>query len=219
MRKKKMVFDFKYRFMFVILFIVLSIGFLLFSFNKNMYLNEAINSIFFSMFDSLSNNKDVIGTNINEELKLEIDALKKLSNIKNILSDYEVINGVVILRNPSCWLNEIVVNKGRDNGIEEGMAVVVSEGLVGYVSDLYDTSCRVKLITNGSFNNTSVRVNNINLILEYDEDKNLIIIQLDNSDSIKVGDVVLTCGLTDKYHSGITIGYISKIENNNYGTG
>lgn len=219
MRKKKMVFDFKYRFMFVILFIVLSIGFLLFSFDKNMYLNDAINSIFFSMFDSLSNNKDIIGTNINEELKLEIDALKKLSNIKNVLSDYEVINGVVILRNPSYWLNEIVVNKGRDNGIEEGMAVVVSEGLVGYVSDLYDTSCRVKLITNGSFNNTSVRVNNFNLILEYDEDNNLIINQLDNSDSIKVGDVVLTSGLTDKYPSGITIGYISKIENNNYGTG
>ncbi len=219
MRKKKMVFDFKYRFMFVILFIVLSIGFLLFSFNKNMYLNEAINSIFFSMFDSLSNNKDIIGTNINEELKLEIDALKKLSNIKNILSDYEVINGVVILRNPSYWLNEIVVNKGRDNGIEEGMAVVVSEGLVGYVSALYDTSCRVKLITNSSYNNTSIKIKNIYLILEYDDDSNLIVNQLDNSNSIKEGDVVLTSGLTDKYPSGITIGYVSKIENNIFDTG
>ena len=219
MRRKKSFFDFKYKFMFIILFIVLSIGLLMFSFNKNMYLNDAINNIFFSMFSSLSNNKDIVGTNINEELMLEIEALKKVVDIKNVLSDYEIINGVVVLRNPSYWLNEIVVNKGKENGIEEGMAVVVSEGLVGYVSDLYDTSCRVKLITNGSFNNTSVRVNNINLILEYDEDNNLIVNQLDNSNSIKVGDVVVTSGLTDKYPSGITIGYISKIENNNYGTG
>lgn len=219
MRRKKRFFDFKYKFMFIILFIVLSIGLLMFSFNKNMYLNDAINNIFFSMFSSLSNNEDIVGTNINEELMLEIEALKKVVDIKNVLSDYEIINGVVVLRNPSYWLNEIVVNKGKENGIEEGMAVVVSEGLVGYVSDLYDTSCRVKLITNGSFNNTSVRVNNINLILEYDEDNNLIVNQLDNSNSIKVGDVVVTSGLTDKYPSGITIGYISKIENNNYGTG
>ena len=60
--------------------------------------------------------------------------------------------------------------KGEKDGIEEGMAVVVSEGLVGYVSDLYDTSCRVKLITNSSYNNTSIKINNVYLILEYDED-------------------------------------------------
>ena len=191
----------------------------MFSFNKNMYLNDAINSIFFSMFDSLTNEEDIIGININEELKEEIEALKDVSNIKNVLSDFEVINGVVILRNPSYWLNEIVVNKGKKDGIEEGMAVVVSEGLVGYVSDLYDTSCRVKLITNSSYNNTSIKINNVYLILEYDEDNNLIVNQLDNSNSIKEGDVVLTSGLTDKYPSGITIGYVSKIENNSFDTG
>ena len=116
MRRKNSFFDFKYKFMFIILFIVLSIGLLMFSFNKNMYLNDAINNIFFSMFSSLSNNKDIVGTNINEELMLEIEALKKVVDIKNVLSDYEIINGVVVLRNPSYWLNEIVVNKGKENG-------------------------------------------------------------------------------------------------------
>ena len=56
--------------------------------------------------------------------------------------------------------------------------------------------------------------NNTYLILEYDKDNNLFVNQLDNSDSIKEGDVVLTSGLTDTYPRGITIGYISKIEEN-----
>ena len=95
-----------------------------------------------------------------------MSSLKNDLNIKYSLVDYEIINGVVISRNPSYWLNEIVVNRGSKDGIIEGMGVVVSEGLIGYVNQVYQSSCRVTLITNSSFNNTSVIVNNIYLILE-----------------------------------------------------
>ena len=62
-------------------------------------------------------------------------------------------------------------------------------------------------------------INNINLILEYDHNNNLVVNQLDNFDLINIGDAVLTSGLTDKYPSGIVIGYVSRIEENTYGTG
>lgn len=221
MRKKrnKKKLDFKYKIIIFMLFTVISLALLSYSFSFNLYITDSINNIFYSMFSSLTNKSDLIGKNINLEYEEELSSLKNDLNIKYSLVDYEIINGVVISRNPSYWLNEIVVNRGSKDGIVEGMGVVVSEGLVGYVNQVYQSSCRVTLITNSSFNNTSVIVNNIYLILEYDEDNNLYINQLDNSDSIKVGDVVLTSGLTDKYPRGITIGYISKIEENTYKTG
>lgn len=217
-RKKKKI-DFKYKIIIFMLFIVISLALLSYSFSFNLYITDSINNIFYSMFSSLTNKSDLIGKNINLEYEEELSSLKNDLNIKYSLVDYEIINGVVISRNPSYWLNEIVVNRGSKDGIIEGMGVVVSEGLIGYVNQVYQSSCRVTLITNSSFNNTSVIVNNIYLILEYDEDNKLYINQLDNSDSIKVGDVVLTSGLTDKYPRGITIGYISKIEDNTYKTG
>ena len=217
-RKKKKI-DFKYKIIIFLLFIVISLALLSYSFSFNLYITDSINNIFYSMFSSLTNKSDLIGKNINLEYEEELSSLKNDLNIKYSLVDYEIINGVVISRNPSYWLNEIVVNRGSKDGIIEGMGVVVSEGLIGYVNQVYQSSCRVTLITNSSFNNTSVIVNNIYIILEYDEDNKLYINQLDNSDSIKVGDVVLTSGLTDKYPRGITIGYISKIEDNTYKTG
>lgn len=216
-RRKKKILDLKYKIIFIMLGIILSIVFLSFSFHYNLSFSF-INDIFYYSFKSLDS-KDIIGTNINLELKEEIESLKSSLDIDFVLSDFEVINGVVISRNPSYWLDEIVVNRGIDDGIEKGMCVVVSKGIVGYVKEVYSNYSIIILITNSSFNNTSIRINNSYLVLEYDKKGNMIVNQLDNSSNIKVGDVVLTSGLTDKYPSGITIGYVNKIENNNLGTG
>ena len=62
-------------------------------------------------------------------------------------------------------------------------------------------------------------VNEDGVIYTYDKNGNMIVRQLDNNLSIKEGDVVFTSGLTNKYPSGITIGYVSRIENNSYDTG
>jgi len=219
-RRKRKILDLKYKIIFVMFFIVVSVALLAFSFKNNYaFVADSINNIFYYAFGSLNNKSDIVGKNINIELKEENDSLKSLLGISNVLSDFEIINGVVISRNPTYWLDEIVVNRGSKNGVEEGMAVIVSEGLVGYVSDVYSNSSRITLITNSSYNNTSVKINNLYLILEFDEEGNLIVNQLDNNDSIKVGDIVLTSGLTDKYPSGITVGYVSKIEDNTYGVG
>ena len=215
-RKKKI--DFKYKIIFCMISIILSIVLLFISFTYNFSFSF-INDIFYYSFKSLNNKNDIIGTNINSELEKEIMSLKEELSIPFLLSDFEIINGVVISRNPSYWLDEIVVNRGKRDGIEENMGVVVGEGLVGYVKSVYSNYSVITLITNSSYNNTSVRINDYYLVLEYDQNGNMIVKQLDNKANIKVGDPVLTSGLTDKYPSGITIGYVSKIENNSYETG
>lgn len=219
-RKRKYSLSLKYKVTLTMLVVVVSIALLVFSFKTDhLYLTDFINDIFYYPFTNLTNKEDLIGQNINDELEKEIASLKDMTNINNVLTDFTKTNAVVISRNPSYWLDEIVINRGSNHGLEEKMAVAVSEGLVGYISKVYDNSSVVTLVTNPSYNRTSIRIKDNYLILDFDENNNLIVNQLDNTDTIKVGDVVYTSGLTDKYPAGLTIGYISKIENNNYGNG
>lgn len=217
-RRRKKNIDLKYKIIFIMVGVVLSIVLLSLSFTYNLSFSF-INDLFYYPFHSLTNEVDIIGTNINSELEKDISSLKEDLSIPFVLSDFEIINGVVISRNPSYWLDEIVINKGIDSGVEKGMGVVIGEGLVGYIKDVYSNYSVVTLITNKNYNNTSVKINDLYLVLEYDKSGNMIVNQLDNNSSIKVGDVVVTSGLTDKYPSGITIGYVERIEDNTYGTG
>ncbi len=45
------------------------------------------------------------------------------------------------------WWRSLRVNKGRNSGIEKGDAVIAPEGLVGYVTDVTDSTADVRLIT------------------------------------------------------------------------
>lgn len=210
--------DVKYKIIGLMLGLVISILLITFSFYyDNLFFTKGINNFFFSSFKSLNNKSDIVGENINQELVEEIKSLKELLKIDNTLLEFEKINAVVISRNNIYWNDEVVINRGRNAGIEEGMAVVVSEGLVGRIEEVYEDSSRVKLITSVSYNETSVKINNQYLVLEFDIDGNLIVMQLDNTNSIKIGDIVYTSGLTDKFPKGITIGYVSSIENDIYG--
>jgi len=210
--------DVKYKIIGLMLGLVISILLITFSFYyDNLFFTKGINNFFFSSFKSLNNKSDIVGENINQELVEEIKSLKELLKIDNTLLEFEKINAVVISRNNIYWNDEVIINRGRNAGIEKGMAVVVSEGLVGRVEEVYDDSSRVKLITSVSYNETSVKINNQYLVLEFDIDGNLIVMQLDNTNSIKIGDIVYTSGLTDKFPKGITIGYVSSIENDIYG--
>ncbi len=210
--------DVKYKIIGLMLGLVISILLITFSFYyDNLFFTKGINNFFFSSFKSLNNKSDIVGENINQELVEEIKSLKDLLKIDNTLLDFEKINAVVISRNNIYWNDEVIINRGRNAGIEEGMAVVVSEGLVGRIVEVYDDSSRVKLITSVSYNETSVKINNQYLVLEFDIDGDLMVTQLDNTNSIKIGDVVYTSGLTDKFPKGITIGYVSSIENDIYG--
>ena len=212
--------DLRYKIIMGMAIIVLGIVLLSFSFNsKYLYVEKFLNSLFYYPFSNLKNDKDIIGKNINDELEKEIEDLKKLTKISQVLSEFEKVNAVVVSRDVSYWLDEIIINCGSKQGLKEGMAVVTNNGVVGYIKEVYETSSRVTLITNSTYNNTSVRIGDKYLVLEYDQNNDLIINQLDNTDTIKEKAVVYTSGLTDKFPAGLTIGYISKIEDNIYGNG
>lgn len=213
-----------FKIVFIIIFIIVFFITLYFSLNgKESFLFSSIKDIIYRPFNNISNNKsDIVGTNINDELKEENKTLKEISKISESLSEFKSINATVIQRNSSYWMESMTINKGKRDGIDIGMAVVVGEGLVGKVTNITNNTSTIKLITSTDNNNkVSVKIKYgetyIYKVLEFDNNE-LIIKGIDNSVELNKDDTVLTSGLSDIYPSGIIIGKIEKITSDKYGT-
>ena len=159
----------------------------------------------------------------NIELRREIEALKKELNIEYVLTDYEYLNATVISRNIGYWYNTLTIDKGSESGIEEGMVVVNSTGLIGKVIRTTTFTSEVRLITTSDTNNKiSVSISNGNnkvngLINGYDYENNLLEVEgISNTEEVNVGDYVYTSGLGGVFPSGILIGVVESITTDEY---
>ena len=186
---------------------------------------------FINLKDVLEENK-ILKSNVekiesleaeNIELKQEINKLKDELNIDTVLSDYEYLNATVITRNPLYWYNNLTIDKGSKNGIEEGMVVINSTGLIGKITDVSAYSAEVKLITTNDTNNKiSVTITNGNnrltgVINGYDyETETLKIEGISNTETVSVGDIVYTSGLGGVFPSGVLIGHVESITTDEY---
>ena len=159
----------------------------------------------------------------NAELQREIDGLKGELNIDYVLSDYTYLNATVISRNTGYWYNTLTVDKGTKNGVEVGMVVINSTGLIGKVVNVSKFSSDIRLITTTDTNNKiSVTVTNgenkiTGLINGYDYDKSVLEVEgISNTESVNVGDLVYTSGLGGVFPSGILIGKVESITTDVY---
>ena len=184
---------------------------------------SSIRDIIYRPFDDINNKSDIVGSTINSELEAENKALKDLNNITKSLTEFKIINATIIERNTSFWMETLILNKGKESGVDIGMAVVVGEGLIGKVTNITKNTSTVKLITSTDNNNkvsVKIKYNGTYLykVLEFENNK-LIIKGIDNSVELEKDSLVLTSGLSDIYPSGVVVGKISEIESDKYGTG
>lgn len=159
----------------------------------------------------------------NEQLKADNKKYKKELNIKDI-SKYEPISSTVIARNPDQWMNTVIIDKGAKSGIQNNMAVMTSQGLVGRVTKVNQFSAQVDLIsTNARTGKLSVNIQHgdkkvFGLIDRYDSKKQeLIISEVNNKNKISAGDKVVTSGLGDQLPSNLYVGEVTQVENDQYG--
>lgn len=159
----------------------------------------------------------------NTELKRELEQLKEELNIEHVLSDYDYLNATVINRNANVWYNNLTIDKGSHNGIEEGMVVINSTGVIGRITNVSTFSSDVKLITTTDTNNkisvTIVSGDNhlTGLINGYDYNTKYLEVEgISNTEKVSVGDLVYTSGLGGVFPSGILIGKVESITTDVY---
>lgn len=174
--------------------------------------------IFIFRQDNISDN---ITSGINKELEDEVNELKKMLELD--VSEYKFIHANVIKRDID-WYQEITIDKGENDGIKLDMAVVSNSGLIGRVIKTTQSSSVIKLLSSSS-NDMKVAVTIKNLenevygiLDDYLEKDDLI--QVNNvlkTANIEVGNKVYTNGLGGIYPSGIYIGEVVSIEEDNLG--
>lgn len=159
----------------------------------------------------------------NTELKREIEKLKQELEIDYVLTDYTYLNATVISRNAGYWYNTLTIDKGSHNGVEEGMVVINSTGLIGKIVTVSNFTSDVRLITTSDTNNKiSVTISDgtnkiTGLINKYDYDKKVLEVEgISNTETVSVGDLVYSSGLGGVFPSGILIGKVESITTDVY---
>lgn len=155
------------------------------------------------------------------EKNKRIEELEKLLDLKNDLSDYEIINASVINRNINSFYEKITIDKGKKDGIKKDMAVISKNGLIGKIKYVEDNTSTVELITkvNSEFQ-ISVTIEQDNesihgLLSDFNKN-NLIVNGISDVTELKKGSKVITTGFDSKFPSGILVGYVEKTEKDKF---
>ena len=161
------------------------------------------------LYAPLRKNNNDLYTFINKEIEKENKDLKEMLDIKDSLTDFDLINASVVERNNTYWLNEITINKGLNDGINDNQIVITKNGMIGKVVDTSNNTSIVRLIT-GFTSPISVLINDIPKVLTIDN-YNLYVKGINDIDNIKKGDKIVTSGLSDIFPKGIIIGEIESV--------
>lgn len=161
-----------------------------------------------------------------QTLQAENRALKDQLKIDGTLTDYKVVNAVVISRSPSNWQSQLIINKGTNAGLKKGLSVMGSGGLIGRITQVNTTNAKVELLSDDSqvADRFAIRVTNSNsevidgIVTSFNQSKNLIVMgQITSDVDFKKGDLVTTSGLGGVTPAGLYVGKVASIGKDNYG--
>jgi len=159
----------------------------------------------------------------NQELKKQIDELKKQLKIDTTLLEYEKLNATVINRDLDYWNETITIDKGSKNGVVVNMPVVIDKGLIGKVVQTSYFTSTVKLLTTetpGEKISVKIKVKDnyiYGLLSGYNKNNNTYLIEgIKENTNIPENSVVTTTGMGDIFPSGILIGKVTGSTTDNF---
>lgn len=115
----------------------------------------------------------------------------------------------VIGRDPSPFLHYVVINRGSNDGIRRGMAVVTNQGLIGRVDAAIADAARVQLITDPS-TSINVRLQNAetDAVLTGSVTGDVSLDMISQDVTVESGDLILTSGLGGGFPPDLIIGQV-----------
>ena len=151
------------------------------------------------------------------ETELSNQRLRKFINFQKTKTG-QVIAAEVIGKDPSPWFHAVIIDKGEDDGIIQGLPVVNSEGIIGQVMAATSSYAKVLLMTdrNSAVDSLVQRSRARGITKGTSGDQCLLQYVLRKND-VRVGDTVISSGLDSVYPKGLRIGHVSRIIRRNAG--
>lgn len=143
-----------------------------------------------------------------EEILKENNRFKGLLELKqNAIFSSTAAN--VIARDPSNWSAAIIIDKGSQDGMEQGMPVISSLGVVGKIIEAGNKTSKVMLLTDPRFS--------VAVLIERNREQGLIsgslqglcrMQYLSPDVIVEIGDKVITSKLSSFFPEGLLIGKV-----------
>ena len=142
--------------------------------------------------------------------------LRHLLKFREGYTQFNLLGASVIGRDYGTWTNTMVIDCGVNQGLKKYMPVIVPEGLVGFVSEVYTESARVQLLIDprtmvgGIIQRPASRVASM---VSGNTGKLgvLSFVNIVKEDDVIKGDVVITSGYGGVYPKGLVIGSIQQV--------
>ena len=152
-----------------------------------------------------------------DKLKAENEAYKALTNIQEQHPEMSYVSSFVIGRDPLDSFFGFTLDKGSLDGVEANDAITSDEGyLLGVVTEVDLTSCKVMTILHPSFNAAGVvsRTRDNGIITgsaDYAAEGLCILSNLSRSTLTKANDQVITTGLGGVFPPDVLVGVVQEL--------
>lgn len=151
------------------------------------------------------------------EIQHELALLRDLLNFRQTNPSFEVLGAHVIGRDPSNLQRYVILDVGREKGIERNMPVATDRGLVGRIYEVGEGWSRVLLIIDSSsFVNALTQSTRANGLVQGQVDGTLVMLNIPQGETVSVGDTVFTSGLGGNFPRQILIGQITDVTRKDY---
>ena len=207
---------------FVLLFLSLSLifnsnyfhksKFIIFSNGITNYTNEVFENINW-YFELKKINSSLVEENL--ILKNQLEKFIEKSSIDSLENvDFQYQNAKVISNNLSSIKNNLVINKGIKHGLKNEMGVISSTGIVGIINRTSKNYSSVMSVLNTETKiNAKVKRTSHFGTLEWNglSNRELLLNDIPETADIKIGDSIITGGMSLIFPEGINIGVVSEI--------
>jgi rod shape-determining protein MreC len=151
-----------------------------------------------------------------EEVRLTNERLRHLLEFK-VDVELPALPAQVIAMDAASWFRTVVIDKGTEHGLREGLAVVVAEGVVGRTVRCAPRQSRVLLITDASSAVASlVQKNRARGILR-GRGETLHLEFVLHQEEIESGDMIITSGSGGIFPKGLTLGRVVQVVRSDHG--
>jgi rod shape-determining protein MreC len=149
-----------------------------------------------------------------ENIKTQNETLTDYLNLTEKYGEYKTIPGYVINKDISNYSKTLVINIGKNDGVEEYMTVIGNEGLVGHVISVTDTTAKVQTIVDTASSVSAIMSTTSESIIckgTLDGSSILKAMYIPTEANIIQGDSIETSGLGGIYPKGIHIGTVKQV--------
>ena len=148
-----------------------------------------------------------------EHLKHENDRLRGLLG-SPLRHDEHKMAAQVLLADTDLYVYQVVINKGKNNGVYVGQPVVDEKGIVGQIYQTAQSTSRAILVCDYQHAiPVQVLRNDISMVAVGNGCSNDLTLDfLPNNVDIKVGDVLVTSGLDGRFPEGYPVAVVSSVK-------